>query len=127
MRDLRFAHLDAKGARLVLPSAEDWWRSMRWVLLTFTFVIALTLVGSFVSYERVVSRGHPWLPARPCPGCFLCGMTRSFCAMSSGRWQQAMEWNHGGPVLYTLAWLWLMLSCAYGVFSVQKYLNNSEI
>jgi Protein of unknown function (DUF2752) len=96
--------------RLVLPGAAEWWKSLRWVLLVFTFLIALTLIGSFVSYERVVREGHPWLSSRHCPGCLLCGMTKSFCAMSSGQWQQASEWNRSGPAVYMFFWLWLFLS-----------------
>lgn len=127
MRNRRFAQLAANEFRVVWPGRAEWWRSVRWVLMVFTFLVALTLIGSFVSYERVVSDGHPWLPTRRCPGCFLCGMTRSFCAMSSGRWQQASEWNHGGPVLYTFFWLWLSLSGVYGFSNLRKCLNSSEI
>ena len=36
-------------------------------------------------------------------------MTRSFCAMSAGRWQSAYRWNVGGPALYCSGWLWLGL------------------
>jgi len=96
-----------------MPSAADWWQSLRWVLLVFTCLVALTLIGSFVSYERVVRSGHPWLLNRHCSGCFLCGMTRSFCAMSSGHWQQACEWNRGGPLLYSIFWAWLFLSAVH--------------
>ena len=98
---------------LTMPSATDWWRSIRWVLLVFTLSVSLTLVGSFVPYERVVSAGHPWLPSRHCPGCLFCGMTRSFCAMSSGNWEQASEWNKGGPALYAFFWLWLLAVVLY--------------
>jgi hypothetical protein len=92
----------------VWPGQQDWWESMRWVLLVFTLVVALTLIGSFVSYQEVVAHGHPWLPHRVCPGCPLCGMTRSFCAMSSGRFMEAVRWNRGGPALYVTFWLWLL-------------------
>jgi hypothetical protein len=96
-----------------LPTLMEWWQSVRYVLLIITIAIALALAGSFVSYEQVAN-GHPWLPSRPCPGCPFCGMTRSFCAMSSGRWQEALTWNRGGPVLYVAAWLWLSASTLIG-------------
>lgn len=99
-----------KEQSFVMPTAIEWWQSLRWVLLVFTLLVCLTLVGSFISYEQVVAHGHPWLPAKQCPGCPLCGMTRSFCAMSSGRWQEAEAWNRGGPVLYVAGWLWLSAS-----------------
>lgn len=94
--------------KFVWPSRRDWWESIRWVLLVFTLLVALTIICSFVSYQEVVAHGHPWLPHRVCPGCPLCGMTRSFCAMSSGRFAEAMRWNRGGPVLYIAFWLWLL-------------------
>ncbi|HNJ42731.1 MAG TPA: DUF2752 domain-containing protein, partial [Acidobacteriota bacterium] len=89
------------------PTLKDWWEALRWVLLVFTVVVALTLAGSFVSYETVLSSGHPWLPRTHCSGCLFCGMTRSFCALSSGHWAEAVRWNRGGPVLYSAGWLWL--------------------
>lgn len=92
----------------IWPNARNWWEALRWVLITFTVVIALAISGSFVSYEQVTTSGHPWLPQKRCTGCKFCGMTRSFCAMSNGRWQEAKQWNKGGPVLYTAGWLWLL-------------------
>jgi len=109
---------------LMMPSAEEWWRSVRWVLLVFTFIIALTITGSFVSYERVVSSGHPWLPRHYCGGCLFCGMTRSFCAMSNGDFARAREWNRGGPALYTFFWLWLMTALAYSVCAGRSLLTD---
>lgn len=97
------------------PGRREWWEAARWVLLVYTVVVALTLAGSFSPYERVVAAGHPWLPRRVCPGCPLCGMTRSFCAMSSGRWAEAAAWNRGGPVLYACGWLWLLGAAFYAV------------
>jgi hypothetical protein len=94
--------------RFNLPSAREWWEALRWVLLVFTIIVMATMMGSFIPYERVVAEGHPWLPRVHCPGCPLCGMTRSFCALSAGRWREAMGWNRGGPFLYTAGWLWLL-------------------
>jgi hypothetical protein len=91
---------------IVMPTAREWWRSSQPVLLIFTILVGFALLGSFVSYERIVVQGHPWLPARVCPGCSFCGMTRSFCAMSSGRWREALNWNRGGPPLYACFWIW---------------------
>ncbi len=88
------------------PTAREWWNALRWVALTITLLVAATLAGSFVSYERVVTKGHPWLPAKRCTGCMMCGMTRSFCALSHGRWREAYDWNPGGPALYVVAWAW---------------------
>lgn len=97
----------------VWPSAGEWWNALRWVLLTFTLLVALSLAGSFYSYERVVSEGHPWLPHFHCAGCPLCGMTRAFCALSSGRLREALSWNRAAPALYAFFWLWLAAALSY--------------
>lgn len=97
----------------VWPSAQDWWNALRWVLLTFTLLVALSLAGSFFSYERVVAEGHPWLPHFHCAGCPLCGMTRAFCALSAGRFDEALRLNRGAPALYALFWLWTAFALTY--------------
>lgn len=83
------------------------WCAVRWPLATLTLMIALALAGSFVPYDYVLAHGHPWLPAKTCTGCALCGMTRAFCAMSAGRWSAAADWNPLAPGAYCLCWLWL--------------------
>lgn len=102
------------------PSAREWWEAIRWVVLVFTLLVAITLAGSFVSYETVTSQGHPWLPKIHCAGCLFCGMTRSFCAMSSGRWHDAWKWNLAGPFLYSFGWVWLGL-CIYLLYKSKSY------
>ena len=97
----------------VWPTAEEWWSALRWVLLTFTLLVALSLAGSFFQYERVVAEGHPWLPHFHCAGCPLCGMTRAFCALSAGRLDEALRWNRGAPALYSLFWLWAAFALTY--------------
>jgi hypothetical protein len=105
-----------------LPSAREWWEALRWVLLVYTLIVLLTMLGSFVPYERVVNEGHPWLPHKVCPGCPFCGMTRSFCALSDGRWQEAVRWNRGGPVLYIFGWLWLLGAAFMGSKFIKRNL-----
>ncbi|HYH84599.1 MAG TPA: DUF2752 domain-containing protein [Pyrinomonadaceae bacterium] len=97
----------------VWPSAREWWRATRWVLLVFTLLVALSIAGSFFSYERVLTEGHPWLPRFHCAGCPLCGMTRAFCALSAGRWHAAVGWNRAAPALYVGFWLWLIAASVY--------------
>ena len=94
------------------PTLREWWGALRWVAATFTLLVILTLAGSFVSYEQVVRRGHPWLPRRRCAGCSFCGMTRSFCALSHGRVEEARRWNRLGPPLYAAGWVWLAVACS---------------
>lgn len=97
----------AKG-NFVWPARAEWRRALLLPYIIFTLLIGLTLAGSFVPYQRVLAQGHPWLPAKKeHPPCALCGMTRSFCAMSAGRVREARDWNRGGPILYSFGWLWL--------------------
>ena len=125
MKNSHATHLRENSFSLVLASAAEWWQSIRWVLVVLAVLIAITLAGSFVPYERVVREGHPWLPARQCPGCLFCGMTRSFCAMSSGHWKEASEWNRGGPALYMVFWFWLGLSFLYWAFAQPSLRENA--
>lgn len=108
------------------PSLEEWAEALRWVLLVFTAVVFVTMAGSFVSYERVLAEGHPWLPRRYCAGCVLCGMTRSFCAMSAGHWAEALGWNRGGPVLYSFGWLWLACAGAAAARFARGYFTRRQ-
>ena len=103
----------------VWPCAREGWEALRWVLLVFTLLVLLALAGSFFSYERVVAEGHPWLPRVHCAGCPFCGMTRSFCALSSGRWPEALRWNRGGPALYAAGWLWLLTAAGVAARSLR--------
>jgi len=57
------------------------------------------------------------LTGLPCPGC---GMTRAFCALSSGRFDEALSWNRGAPALYTLFWLWTAAALAYAFKSARR-------
>ena len=99
--------VEMAGRAWPLPDAREWWSSLRWVFVILTLLTLAALLGSFVPYDVVLTQGHPWLPRRVCAGCPFCGMTRSFCAMSAGRFGDAVSWNRGGPVLYIGGWLWL--------------------
>lgn len=104
----------------VWPSKGEWWQAMRYLLLVLSVMVLVTMIGSFVSYERIIAEGHPWLPRIDCPGCPLCGMTRSFCAMSAGRVSDAWRLNKGGPALYTFGWFWLAGAAFFCVQKVSK-------
>jgi Protein of unknown function (DUF2752) len=121
LKDSSATLITQRAFGLKMPRATEWWQSVRWVLVVFTVLVTMTLIGSFVSYERVISSGHPWLPQHHCPGCLFCGMTRSFCAMSNGNWTQAREWNKGGPALYTFFWIWTVTAFAYSGFVTQRF------
>jgi hypothetical protein len=112
--------------RFVWPSRAEWWGALRWVLLTFTVMVALALAGSFYSYERVVAEGHPWLPHLHCAGCPFCGMTRAFCALSSGRFGDAVRWNRGAPALYALFWLWLAAALTYSLAAARRIAHRRK-
>jgi hypothetical protein len=116
--------MQTKRCLFEMPSAAEWWQSVRWVLLVFTVLVIMTLTGSFVSYERVISSGHPWLPRHYCSGCLFCGMTRSFCAMSNGDWAQARQWNNGGPALYMFFWFWTLAAFSYSGFVTRRFVRG---
>jgi hypothetical protein len=111
---------------IIWPSVSDWRLALRVLLIIFTGMIALAMAGSFFPYEQVVAHGHPWLPRFHCPGCMFCGMTRSFCALSSGRWQEAWQWNRGGPILYVSGWAWLLGATAVIAKSVREKLSRAN-
>src|SRR5271154_6835818 len=91
-----------------ISGSSEWRDATIAALAIVTILITIALCGSFVNYNQVVASGHPWLPRLHCFGCPLCGMTRSFCAMSAGHWQQAMTWNSAGPALYWAFWVWVL-------------------
>lgn len=90
-----------------LPGRAEFARALLWPFRVLTLVVVLALAGSFVPYKRVVREGHPWLPRVACTGCSLCGMTRSFCAASTGRFSDAAKHNPGGLWLYAGCWFWV--------------------
>jgi hypothetical protein len=110
----------------VWPSAREWWEALRWVLLTFTLLVVLSLAGSFYSYERVVAEGHPWLPHFHCAGCPFCGMTRAFCALSAGRFGEAVRWNRAAPALYAAFWLWSAVALTYLSASARRIAHRRK-
>jgi Protein of unknown function (DUF2752) len=116
----------SQARRFVWPSAAEWWYALRWVLLTFTLLVALSLAGSFYSYERVVAQGHPWLPHFHCSGCPLCGMTRAFCALSGGRLADAACLNRAAPALYALFWLWLAAAITYFLTAARRVAHRRK-
>ena len=40
--------------------------------------------------------------------------------MSSGEWQQAWEWNRGGPALYIFFWSWILAASAYVAYQRRR-------
>ncbi len=93
-------------------------------ILLGLIALLITGTGSVIAVSLAVSpesieSGQVQL-TEPCPAlvsgepCWSCGMTRSFTAMSRGRFATAYAYNHGGPWLYalnllallSLSWLW---------------------
>jgi hypothetical protein len=100
--------------------------ALRWPLITLTVLIAFALAGTFVTYDFVVSHGHPWLPPKTCMGCALCGMTRAFCAMSASRWSEAADWNPLGPAAYCVFWSWLAIAIFIATQGMIKSLQQRD-
>ena len=95
--------------------------------LVVSSVIFLILISPFVLGPDRVAILAPVCQSRTRNGtpCFFCGMTTSFLAISSGRFQDAAQANHGGIPLYVLfvgneiCFLWFLrkggLACKFSV------------
>jgi hypothetical protein len=96
-------------------------RATRIVARIFGLWYAALLAVSFTVTPAELETGQAgrllaWgLHLEPDHACFMCGLTRSFAAMSHGDWARALEYNAGGPALYVtmlaLA-VWAMISTA---------------
>jgi hypothetical protein len=53
-------------------------------------------------------------------------MTRAFCALSSGRFQDAVRWNRAAPALYALFWLWTASALAYLFSSARRIAHRRK-
>jgi hypothetical protein len=81
---------------------------VRWCVWTLALGAAVVLVVSILlapeDLPQVPGCGFRTLTGLPCPGCVL---TRSFCAISHGRFGEAWALNPFGFVFYALALLCL--------------------
>ena len=93
-----------------------------WIALVcvsaFVFVLAaVPLVVSVVVSPEAIESGAVHLSA-PCPSkakgepCAACGMTRGFCAMSRGRFWDAIHYNAASPAVYG-AFVFVALGAAW--------------
>ena len=73
-----------------------------------------------------------WLTGKPCP---LCGLTRAFCALAKGDWQQAIHFHALSPVaaamVCTLPWnfpgkgrVWIAGASMIGIYGVWRLFSS---
>jgi len=67
-----------------------------------TLILAASALWSPEGLPRVPTCSFHAVTGRPCPGC---GLTRSVCAISHGRWGEAWRFNPFGYLFYGLALL----------------------
>lgn len=68
------------------------------------------LAASFATTPAALDDGStplclPGALIRPHERCALCNMTHAFCALSHGRWDEALACNHLAPAAYAGTWL----------------------
>jgi hypothetical protein len=97
----------ARATRIVARVFGLWYAAV----LAVSFAVTPAGLESGTS-GRVLAWG---LHLEPDHACVMCGLSRSFAAMSHGEWARAMEYNASGPALYVamlaLA-LWAIVSTA---------------
>ena len=84
---------------------------LRIVIFIISIVTTIVIFTSFVISLEDLEQGnvvlipHYLSQTSKHESCFLCGMTRSFIAMSAGNFAQAKRYNKSGPLLYGLFWI----------------------
>ena len=81
----------------------------------------LLVASAWLTSERLDAGALAWLG--PCPArlagtpCALCGMSHSFAAMASWRWQAAAQFHAWGPYLF----LTVLLNVAAGLCVAMRW------
>ena len=83
------------------------------LLLAVTAVLVVSVVWSPAAFQRLSLCPMRRMTGIPCPGC---GLTRSFCAISHGRFRRAFEYNPFGYVFYAAALAVLLWPLAARIF-----------
>lgn len=111
------------------------YQSIRLELRVVTFIISIvTTIVIFTSFVisledleqgNVVLIPHYLSQTSKHESCFLCGMTRSFIAMSAGNFAQAKRYNKFGPSLYGLFWITSLWGITLSLKSLFGYLMQA--
>ena len=82
--------------------------ALRWTFASLAPIALLVLALSFAFEPEAIAAGAPWkligLQAPTCPGCWMCGMSRAFSAVSHGQVGAALESHPGVLVVWPLVW-----------------------
>ena len=93
-----------------------WWAAVALLLLIPLMLLPVVgvLATSVAVSPEAIESGETQL-SEPCPaalagtGCWTCGLTRSFTAMSRARVGDAVGYNRLGPPLWLMAWATALL------------------
>ncbi len=102
-----FGHLDGTQTAARRTATEDVLRGL-WAV-SILVCAGLLVASIWLTPERLDEGALAWVGA--CPArlagqpCILCGMSHSFTAMASMRWQAAAQFNISGPCLFFLVLL----------------------
>ena len=100
---------------------------LRVVALIISMITTIVIcISFFVSSEDLENGNTVLIPHRLSQtakheSCFLCGMTRSFAALSAGNVAQAKRYNKFSPLLYGMFWLASLLGIAISLKSLFGY------
>lgn len=100
-------------------------RPLRWAgQIVGTWYALLLGVSAMLSPSGLESGQYSFWPLQIVLGadheCFMCGLTRSFAAMSHGQWAVAADYNAAGPALYVSMLVlasWAIVSLSRDVWS----------
>lgn len=84
-------------------------------LLSVAASVAVVAASFFLTIENIESGALSRLSI-PHDHCLLCGMSHSFVFMSDWHLEEAFDWNAGGPFLYLL----MVLNVLVGLSVVSK-------
>ncbi len=94
-----------------------------WTMITF--ILMLILLLPFAASKQTVLAISPTCVSiiknhRECP---MCGMTRSFIAISNGHFSRANQFNRGSIILYGIFLLDIII---YGIYSIRFITNKKK-
>jgi hypothetical protein len=93
----QFARTDALGRLIAFGLAA----AMAWGALAVSFLVTPEEIDS----GRVVLSPPCTFKQMLGAECPSCGLSRSFAALSHGKWSDSLGYNRAGPVIYAAFWL----------------------
>ncbi len=111
-RDRLAPWLEGLGRRLDVPGPAVQRALAALILVAMAGAAAILVTSAACTPADIAADVHAralGLPARPCPGCSLCGMSRAFSAITHLRLREAVSFHPGVLLCYPVPWLLLLL------------------